>query len=151
MNRLSSVAHTIAVEAWAVKALLAGIFATVSRLFAVKADLLFLVVVLVILDTVSGMIAAKMRNEAITSFGMRRMLVKLVEYFVVIGAAIILSNVAAASSGYISTGLSWLAEFVVFWISVTEFKSILENVGPVGLFDAVKDRLSSLVPPKKDE
>jgi len=138
-------------EAWAVKAFAASIFATVARLFAVNVDLLFLVVVLVILDTASGILAAKKRNEKISSHGMRRMLVKLFEYFVVIFGAIILSNVAAASSGYISTGLSWLAEFVVFWISVTEFKSIVENLGPDGLFDAIKERLSGLFNTKPNE
>lgn len=96
---------------------LAGVLAILvdyDRLFAGA------VVLLLFVDTVSGIMAAKRRGESITSNALRRGLPKFVDYVLAGTAATI------AARGF-PTVLYWLDGAVLLCIAMIEVLSILEN------------------------
>jgi len=126
------------------KALFASLAALAVELFSTGGRLIGVVFVVVFLDTVTGVLAANKRKEVITSFAMRRTIVKLLEYLAVVIAAVTLGN---SFEGW----LFWLPEFTAAYVGITEFKSVIENVGMVDFWDRVRERIwppAGQLPPK---
>lgn len=101
------------------KALLAVVAGIVSadKEFVVACTILF------IIDTITGIRAARKRNEPVTSIGLRRAGVKFVDY-VLVGMA---ATVAARGFPVV---LAWLDGVAFLYIALTELVSITENVWP---------------------
>ena len=126
------------------KALFASLAALAVELFSTEGRLIGVVFVVVFLDTVTGVLAANRRKEVITSYGMRRTIVKLLEYLAVVIAAVTLGN---SFEGW----LFWLPEFTAAYVGITEFKSVIENVGMVDFWERVRERIwphAGQLPPK---
>jgi len=90
-----------------------------SFFYSIKHFLIFIIFV-VFADTVTGIIAAKKRNEAITSKGLYRTSQKVVVYFV----GIMIFHGASVTFGLPSQ----IVYSVSFLISFTELYSISENI-----------------------
>jgi len=92
---------------------------------------------LIVADMVTGMMAARKRQEPINSADMRRSLSKMVVYQVAIISAFVLET-------YMLEGLLPVTKVVGGVIGMVEFKSILENVSTIAGQDIVKMVLDKL-------
>lgn len=100
-------------------------------IFAPIKPLLLACGALIIADMITGMIAAKKRNEKIQSAEMRRSLSKMVVYQIAIISAFVLEK-------YMLDGLLPVSKIVGGVIGMVEFKSILENVSTIAGQDILK-------------
>jgi hypothetical protein len=92
---------------------------------------------LVLVDLITGIVAARKRGEAITSQGLRRTLSKLAVYEV----ALLLAFIAEK---YLIIDLLPIAKIVSSFIAVTELKSVYENLNEIGGGDILKALISKL-------
>lgn len=113
-------------DLWQVKAIVAGILTLLGRLFEVEPFVIAGIFVLVVIDTVTGMIAAFRRGEAITSAGLRKGVPKVTTYTFMLLALIVFGNYAATLTGESSFRLATL--YGAVWIGFTEVKSVAENL-----------------------
>lgn len=97
-----------------------GIIAALGALFASETQLVLLVVILVILDFLSGIFAALRRGEKIESWGFRQTGVKTIEYIVLLTGCTMVSNSFEV--------VNWLGKTAYLFVSLTELKSIFENL-----------------------
>jgi phage-related holin len=119
-------------------------FAWVASFLTPLAPFLILVICLVFADLYTGLKAARFRKESISSRGLGRTVEKFTLYFIAILASegltvVLLPNVQFA---YIAA----------FTISITEFKSIIENVEEVTgvkIWTIIKQNFSGKFPGKK--
>ena len=103
-------------------------------------DFLILTSALVILDLITGVLAAKRRGEKIQSRALMRTTIKLTLYFA--------AMLATEGVQYVFAKNIPLTYITAFTIAITELKSILENVDSgtgSGLTQAIIDRIK----PKK--
>jgi len=103
-------------ENFAIKAVLA----VLGSLFASDPQLVALVVILVVMDFLTGVYAAKVRKETINSKGFRQTVVKVIEYFFLLAGC-----TAVANSFDI---INWIDEIAYMFTALTELKSIVENI-----------------------
>ena len=114
-------------------------FATfVALFFAPIAGVLTFMVILIFCDTITGIYAAKKRNEEITSYGMTRTTAKIVLSFIAI---------------FLSRGVEvvWIpsmpvAAIVSGYLCLTEFKSNLENISEAtgnDLYKVILDKITA--------
>lgn len=101
------------------------------------------VLVLLVLDTILGTMASKYNNEPITSKRFARAVHKSFVYFSTISASYF-TDVAIKS-----IGIAPFEPVVIGFIAVTEFISILENVGRMG-YPVPRKLLNQLNGIKKD-
>lgn len=97
------------------------------------------VIVLTIVDLVSGVIAAKKRNEAITSAGFGRTVVKIMVYLVATLCAFLAQK-------YLVLDVMPVCTLVTSLIGLTELKSVLENLDSISggsFFSALVSKLNS--------
>ena len=95
--------------------------------------------VIILADTITGMMAAKKRGEKINSAEMRRSLSKMVVYQIAIISGFVLQK-------YMLEDLIPVAKVVGGVIGMVEFKSILENVSTIAgqdILQMVIDKLGS--------
>jgi len=95
--------------------------------------------VLIIADTITGIIAAKKRNEKIQSAEMRRCVTKFLVYEIAIICGFLLQ-------AYMLDDLVPVSKIVAGVIGMVEFKSILENASVIAgqdLLKMVMDKLGS--------
>lgn len=117
--------------------------ACVNYLLPIKA-FIFITFGMVAGDLITGIMAAGKRGEAITSAGLSRSVVKFVMYAVAIVASHAMEHVYFA-------GAFPLVYTVAGYICVTEFWSLLENVGTVtgaDIISVVKGKLMDFKTPK---
>jgi phage-related holin len=104
-------------------------------------------ILLIIIDLVSGIWAAKKRGEAITSAGFRRTVTKLF----VFNTAIIMGFLVEK---YMIGSIFPVSKMVAGVIGLVEFKSILENLNSIygiNLFQTVIAQLGSKNEPKNPQ
>lgn len=126
-------------KAWIV----AIVMACVNYLIPIKA-FIFITLGMVAGDLITGIMAAGKRGERITSAGLSRSVVKFVMYAVAIVASHAMEDVYFKGSFP-------LVYTVAGYISVTEFWSLLENVGTVtgaDIVSVIKHRLMDFKTPK---
>lgn len=92
---------------------------------------------LIILDFISGVAAAKSTGTKIKSSKIRHTAIKITAYFSMVAGAYL------AESG-LHESIAILDEVVLSFLLVTEFVSLLENIGKLG-FDTPKGLLNKLV------
>ena len=73
-----------------------GLFSTiwmkVTDLFMTDWDLAFILLVVIFIDSITGMIAAKRRKNPLNSLGLRQMVIKIIEYTVFIFIMVLVAN-----------------------------------------------------------
>jgi hypothetical protein len=109
-----------------------GIFGPVKEVMAT-------VVVLILLDLVTGMYAAYKRKEPLSSSAIRRTVSKIFIYEVAIGAGFL-------AQAYLVKDLIPVANLIGSVVGLVELKSVLENLnGASGtdIFKSIIDRLGS--------
>lgn len=130
-----------------IKALAIAILAIFAPIKAVMAT----VGVLIIADTILGIMAARKRGEKITSSAMRRTVSKAVIYQIALMSGFLCEQ-------YLSGDLIPIVKIIGGVIGMVEMKSILENADEINgspLFKAIIERLGSkndiTTPPKDDK
>jgi hypothetical protein len=123
-------------------------FALSALALAAPAKPLFIAaIVLVILDTISGVMSALKRGEPIRSAGLRRSVAKALVYEVAILSAFIAEK-------WLLADLLPASKLVAGAIGAVELKSVLENLNTVAggsLFGSIVGRLGSANDPSKDK
>jgi phage-related holin len=99
------------------------LLATAAVFLPIKAALVA-IVVLTVLDLVSGIAAAIKRKESITSSGLKRTVIKLLVYLSVACLAYVVET-------FLTGGFVPLAKIASGLVGITELKSILENMEEV--------------------
>ncbi len=117
------------------KALLTSVITAMSLRFHVIGDLLWLFLAAVILDYVTGIAAATLNKELNSRIGLRGVLKKVGECFV-IAVALLTDEVVSQSAEQLgitySTGGA-IAAIVTIWLVLNELISILENVAKMNV------------------
>ena len=103
--------------------LIKGLVVTLTILSPIK-PMLIACGILIMADTITGMLAAHKRKEPIQSAEMRRSITKLVVYQIAIISAFVLEK-------YMLGNLVPVSKIVAGVIGMVEFKSILENVSTI--------------------
>lgn len=96
------------------------------------------VIGLVALDLISGLLAAPHRKQKVTSEGLKRTIVKLFVYEIVIALALVTET-------YLTQDLIPLVKLSTSYIGITELKSILENIEDITGVPVLKTIIDSLV------
>lgn len=107
---------------------------TILAVFAPIKAILITTLVLVLLDFILGVWAAKKRGEIITSAGMRRSVSKLVIYEICLMLAFLCEN-------FMTGGLLPLTKIASTFIAMVELKSNLESLNTI----SGTDMLSALI------
>lgn len=82
--------------------------------------------VLMVIDLLTGVVNAVKRSEAVTSFGLRRSAIKLIQYGVFLIVMHILSTFTI--NGEVQTAYHWVTQGGYIFLIGVEAKSILENI-----------------------
>jgi phosphoribulokinase len=138
-------------DAWHWKLFFAGLFTAViessGRLFIMDADLVVLVVLLVILDLITGVIKA-IRKRTFSSMGLRQTSIKAVEYSLLLFTANSLANAFMYKEiPIVSDTLGVIGTLAFCYVAIVEAISVCENVfGSTSrarkIFTALKAHLS---------
>lgn len=112
---------------------------TFYGLIEVEARLVMGLLILMLIDLISGIYKAKCNSRATTSVGLRQTSIKFVEYTLVSFSFVILSNMTEL--------LSFVSSMPFVFLSLIEIKSIVENLSdPKGviraLFDHIRDAIA---------
>jgi phage-related holin len=100
--------------------LIKAIIAALLTLVASDVQVVVLIAALVIMDLITGIVAALRRKEAIRSWGFRQTGIKTIEYMFLLTGCTMVANAFDI--------MSWLDTSAYFFVAVTELKSIIENV-----------------------
>lgn len=121
MNFINIIQTTI--EAASLKLLASGVVAVVFLFGELHTQGIIAVLMLILFDTILGILATRKEGSAITSRKFANVIQKSTVYFM------------AISAGYftdITIGLYFVEATMVGFIGVTEFISVLENMGRMG-------------------
>lgn len=110
--------------------------------FAPAESMILSSMALIGVDLITGVMAAKKRNEPITSAGLKRTLVKIAVYEV----ALLLAFLAEQ---YLTMGFIPLARITASFIAVVELKSCYENLNDISGEDLLKTLLTKLNGPNE--
>lgn len=123
-------------EVTAVKTIMTGIFSVLSSLFGVLTIPVLLMVACNIIDYVTGLFAAKYRNENVNSYKGLRGITKKVCMWLLVVVGFIVDQLLAYASGVIGVQNPFtylVACIVALWIICNEIISILENIADIGV------------------
>jgi Na+/H+ antiporter NhaD/arsenite permease-like protein len=124
------------------EALLAILVATFAPIKAV----IVITGVLILADTITGMLAARKRGEKISSAGLRRTVTKSLVYLSAVCLGFLVEH-------YMIEDFLPISKIISGVISIVELKSILENLDSINgssLFKTVIERLGSVNDKKQD-
>lgn len=116
---------------------LEALLVTLLAIFAPAKAMLLTALTLVIIDLVTGLIAAKKRAEPITSSGLKRTVIKILIYELAIAIAFIAET-------YLILDVLPVAKIVSSFVGITELKSIMENLNDIGGGNLLAQIISSL-------
>lgn len=123
-------------EVTTVKAVTTGVFSVLSSFFGILTIPILLMVACNIIDYVTGLFAAKYRNESVNSYkGLRGITKKVCMWLLVVVGFIIdqLLAYAAEVVGITNPFAYLVACIVALWIICNEIISILENIADIGV------------------
>lgn len=107
------------------KCLFGFAYVTYSFLFDnLQTQSLFAILTLIVIDFITGIWAAKVSGEVISSAKVFRSVVKMIIYFMFISAAHLMETTTPL--------LSVADELIISFLAVTELISVIENVGKMG-------------------
>lgn len=125
------------------KAMFSILFVVYAFLFGVTTkEVLIGLMVLIIIDFIMGVSAAKLRGEPIMSSKVKHTALKICAYYAVIASAHV------TEKSLVDT-FSLADEMVIAFFSLTEFISILENAGRMG-FSTPKKLLNQVIDMKNN-
>lgn len=130
-----------------IKDYLIGLAITLSAVFAPIKELILVTIVLIIVDLVTGILAAKKRGEKISSAAIRRTLGKFSIYITSICVGFLMER-------YMLEGFIPVSKIAAGLISVVEGKSIFENLDTINgspVFKALVQKLGSVNDLPKEE
>lgn len=110
-----------------------------AAIFAPIKTVLLTTAVLIVVDLITGVIAAKKRGESITSAGLRRTISKGIIYELAIILGFITQN-------WLTGETVPVQNIVTSFIGLTEFLSVVENLNDIGggsLLKSLIDKLNS--------
>jgi phage-related holin len=113
---------------------------TLQAVFQPAQSMLLTVLVLIVCDLITGVLAARKRGESIKSAGIGRTIVKLVIYELAIGLSFLAET-------YLMGPLIPASKIAASLIGTTELLSVLENLNTLSGGDLLKsiiDKLTSL-------
>lgn len=110
---------------------------SILAIFAPAQDMILAAGALLIMDLITGIIAARKRKEPITSSGLRRSISKLFIYEIAL-------CVAFVSQHYLMHDSIQIASIVAGYIGITESLSILENLNTASGNDLLKALMEKL-------
>ncbi len=113
------------------------LFLSILAVFAPIKAIVHVTILLIIIDLLSGVWAAKKRGETVTSAGLRRTVTKLFVYL----SAIICGYLVEV---YMISDILPLSKLISGVIALVEMKSILENLNSINGSDIFKSILSYL-------
>jgi len=105
--------------------LLQSLFEVYESLFAVPMDLVVLLVMALVIDLVTGVLAAYRRGEAVSSRSLERTGWKFLMYATSIMLAVGIGN--ASEGRFVEPVLQYLGTAVIFYFLLVELKSVREN------------------------
>jgi phage-related holin len=120
------------------KQLLLNLVLSTLLIFSPVKATLFAVIALSLIDLLSGLLVAKKRGDPITSSGLKRTIVKLLVYEMVVLLGFITQQ-------YLTGDLIPLVKILAGLIGITELKSVLENIEELTGLSLIKlliDKLS---------
>lgn len=109
----------------------------VSELFITDWDLVFILCIVILIDAITGMIAAKRRKNPLNSLGFRQSIIKIIEYAIFIFIMVMISNgfekyaMSENSAFFLEKTTAFIKDvdvfafFTLIWIEVV---SITENL-----------------------
>lgn len=124
---------------------ISAIIVSLSAIFAPIQSVMVTMLVLILADLVTGIIAARKRGEAISSSSIRRTVSKILIYEV----AIALGFIAQA---YLIKDIIPVANLIGSVVGLVELKSVLENLNSISgqdLLKSVIDKLGSQNKPQE--
>lgn len=122
------------------KNFLLALTTSLSAIFAPAKGMLLTALLLIVVDLVTGILAARKRKETINSMGIGRTVVKLVVYELAIGLAFLTQT-------YLTGPGIPCASIVASLVGTTELLSCMENINELSggqLLKAILDKLSTL-------
>lgn len=117
-----------------------AIVASIVAVFAPIHTMIIITVVLILVDLISGVIAARKKNEVINSGGLRRTVTKFSVYLTAICLGFLVEH-------YMIADFMPLSKLISGVISLVELKSILENMDTINgssLFKSLIEKLGSM-------
>lgn len=126
---------------------LEGLLISLLAVFAPIKAVILVTGLLISVDTITGMLAARKRGEKISSAGLRRTVTKSLVYLTAVCMGFLVEK-------YMIEGFVPISKIVSGVISLVELKSILENLDVINggsLFKAVIQKLGSINDLPKDE
>lgn len=122
---------------------LENLFISLVILLAPLQSVMVSIIVLVVLDTILGVIAARSQKEPITSHKLKRMVAKLGLYYTAVLVGFVAGN-------YLIDALIPIEKMITTLIGIVEVKSVLENLDIIyggSFFKSLLDKLDK----KQDE
>lgn len=136
MNRYLKPLETLS-EDWFTKVIVAGLAAAwtfLTDMFATRAELVVLLMITIVIDFITGIVASKRASKNITSLGFRQTVIKIIEYFLILALLAGIANTFKGQIPFVEYFVSWGYFFAI----ITEVKSVVENVTK-GKDSTVKD------------
>lgn len=138
-------------DGFAWKAAAASVFVFVwdllGRFVAVDVDLAALLVLLVIIDFVTGVLSAYKSDETVSSRGLRQTIIKVLEYALFCLTCTAVGNtLGTVNLPVLSAGFLYLGPLGYAFCILTEARSIFENTGNMGWLAKLKDLTDSFKP-----
>lgn len=109
------------------KFLFTGAFLFIKIQFLPNMNLLVWLSIAIVLDFITGVIKARVKNVARTSSGYRKTVTKFVQYAGAIIAGVVLQHVGADNE-QLSVLFSWMNNGLVIFITYIEVTSVFENL-----------------------
>jgi len=122
-----------------IKALLLKLSILLLGIFAPLHQILISLLFLVLLDFITGILAAIKKKQKITSSRLSRTISKLLVYCTTVGAVHITNSMLLFGENFLP-----LESFVVGFIAVTELKSIFENLNRISRQPFLSDLIGKL-------
>lgn len=113
---------------------------TLLAIFAPAKGMIITSLVMVLIDLLTGIIAARKRQEPITSSGLKRTIIKLAIYEVAI-------LIAFLAETYLILDILPVAKIVSSFVGITELKSIYENLDSIAGGELLKSVIAKLQGP----
>jgi phage-related holin len=125
------------VSGWQQKALMGAAFSVFTFLFdgTLVRSAGGALVMLILLDTITALVAAKKNGTEIQSRKMLRTVWKILIYFTAVSAGHqveIAANYHETSNIFLDLTVGSIEEYVLTFLAITEFTSVLENIGRAG-------------------
>lgn len=111
-------------------------FIAIAAIFAPISSLLITTAAMILIDLITGIMAAKKRGEPVTSAGLRRTITKLFVYEAALMLAFIVEHYMSDVIPFVKTASAMVA--------LVEIKSVYENLNDISGMDLLKTLIDKL-------